>query len=63
MILQGQALMDQVAEKIYHHSLDEICCAYLSINNKKCIFLLFAEKDAFHTASQVPDYLKILLVL
>lgn len=57
MILQGQALIDQMAEeKIQHNSLDAICCADLHIHNKKHIFLLFADKDAFHLASQVPDY-------
>lgn len=33
-----------------------MCCADLYIGNKKRIFLLFAHKDAFHLASQVPYY-------
>lgn len=48
------AWMDQMANEIWHHSLAGMCCTDLYIGNTPHIFLLFADKENFHLASQMP---------
>lgn len=54
--------MDQMAKEIGHHSLAGMCCADLYIGNEPHIFLLFADKEDFHLASQMPDFFHSLLL-